>query len=284
MERTGLVLEGGGMRGVYTAGVLRSLMEENIYLPYVIGVSAGACNGTSYISRQIERNRITNIDFVTHPEYISLKRFLKKRELFGMDFIFDTLPNELAPFDFHTFNNAEEEFVVGTTDCHTGETIYFEKTNYGQDLLTILRASSSLPLMAPVIEYGGRHLMDGGITDPIPIRKSELDGNKKNIVVLTRNQGYSKSEQGFLWLFKRKYSEYEGLVKGIQNRHAIYNETLQYLEEQERRGNVFIIRPSERIEVGRVERNPKKLEKLYLQGYEEAKQSVAHLRDFLELT
>ncbi|PLT35537.1 patatin family protein [Bacillus sp. V5-8f] len=281
MKSTGLVLEGGGMRGVFTAGVIRYLMEQGIYIPYVIGVSAGACNGSSYISRQIDRNRITNIDFVRHPEYISLKRFFKKRELFGMDFIFDKMPNELAPFDFETFNQAQEEFVVGTTDCKSGEPVYFEKSSSRNDILTILRASSSLPLMAPIINFQGKYLMDGGISDPIPIRKSERDGNVKNVVILTRNKGYKKTEQSMKWLLQRKYGQYEGLVNAIFNRHKVYNDTIDYLEDQEAKGNVLIIRPSEKLEVGRVERNPKKLGRLYQQGYEEAKRNNENLIEFL---
>lgn len=283
MEQTGLVLEGGGMRGVFTGGVIRYLMEHDIYIPYVIGVSAGACNGSSYISRQIDRNRITNIDFIRHPEYISMKRFLTKRELFGMDFIFDKLPNELAPFDFETFNQAKEEFVVGTTDCITGEPVYYEKSSFKKDILTILRASSSLPMMAPVINFDGKFLMDGGISDPIPIRKSEQVGNTKNVVILTRNKGYAKEEQSMGWYLKRKYSQYEGLVSAIKNRHEVYNDTIRYLEDQEAKGNVLIIRPTEKMDVGRVERNPKKLAKLYQQGYEEAKRNHKSLSEFLSI-
>jgi predicted patatin/cPLA2 family phospholipase len=281
MEQTGLVLEGGGMRGVFTGGVIRYLMEQDIYIPYVIGVSAGACNGSSYISRQIDRNHITNIEYIRHPEYISLKRFLTKRELFGMDFIFDKLPNELVPFDFESFNQADEEFVVGTTDCLTGDPVYYGKSSYSKDMLTILRASSSLPLMAPIIQFDGKFLMDGGIADPIPIKKSEQDGNSKNVVVLTRNKGYTKQEQSMVWYLKRKYSKYEGLVRAILYRHEVYNETISYLEDEEAKGNILIIRPTEKLDVGRVERNPQKLAKLFQQGYEEAKRNHGKLSEFL---
>ncbi|PLT30555.1 patatin-like phospholipase family protein [Peribacillus deserti] len=278
--KTGLVLEGGGMRGVFTAGVLRYLMENDIYIPYVVGVSAGACNGSSYISRQIERNRIVNIDYITHPEYISVKRYLKSRELFGMDFLFNKLPNELVPFDFETFGSAQEKFVVGTTDCATGEPVYFEKSDYEKDMLTILRASSSLPFMAPEVEFDGRLLMDGGIADPIPIRKSEADGNMKNVVVLTRNKGYQKGKPSFGWLLKKR-SPHQGLVKAILERHITYNRTLAYIEEKEDKGEIFIIRPEEKLSVGRVERNPDKLSRLYQQGYEQAEKLHDDLGKFL---
>lgn len=281
MKKTGLVLEGGGMRGVFTGGVLRFLMEKDIYLPYVIGVSAGACNGSSYVARQIDRNKIVNIDYIRHPEYMSVKNLLRKGELLGMDFIFNKLPNELVPFDFTTFNQASDEFIVGTTDCMTGEPVYFDKTTYHQDILTIIRASSSLPLMAPIISYQGLSLLDGGIADPIPLLKAEKDDYKKNVVILTRNKGYMKGPQSFSWYLKRKYAPYQGLLTAIARRHQVYNETVSYIEEQERKGNVFVIRPSEKIEVARIERNPSKLNRLYDQGYKEASHQYQALKEFL---
>ncbi len=148
-------------------------MEQNIYLPYTIGVSAGACNGSSYIARQIDRNRTVNIDFVDHPEYLSLRNWIEKRQIFGMDFLFDTLPNKLAPFNFDAYYEADEEFVIGVTDCKTGEALFYKKSEYPTDAVTLLRASSSLPMFAPMVEFDGKYLMDGGISDPIPIKQSE---------------------------------------------------------------------------------------------------------------
>lgn len=280
MHNTGLVLEGGGMRGLYTAGVLRYLMEQDIYVPYTIGVSAGACNGSSYIARQIDRNYAANIDYVSHPEYLSYKRFLKKRELFGMDFIFDKIPNELVPFDMKAFCEAKEQFVVGVTDCVTGEPVYYRKEHLIKDITTILRASSSIPFFAPEISYDGRILLDGGVADPIPIQKSQADGNTKNIVVLTGNKGYMKASS-LDWLGKRKYKNYKGLLKALRKRHIVYNDTIRYLEEQEEKGLVVIIRPLVKSDVSRVERNPKKLKKLYNQGYAEAKAAYGKIKRLL---
>lgn len=282
MDKTGLVLEGGGSRGVFTAGVLRYLMENNIYIPYVIGVSAGACNASSYVSRQIERNKQATIDYVDHPEYLSLRNWWKHRQLFGMDFIFDKLPNQLVPFDYNTFNKAEEEFIVGTTDCQTGETVYYNKSERANDMLTILRASSSLPLVAPIVHYDGRDLMDGGITDPIPIKKAINDGNKKNVVILTRNRGYLKKPQSFNWYLKKKYGHYHGLIQAIEQRHQIYNESIHFLMEEEKKGNVFIIAPTEKMNVGRVERNKAKLTYLYDQGYQDTRRLSDSLNEFLQ--
>ncbi|MEN2767982.1 patatin-like phospholipase family protein [Ornithinibacillus xuwenensis] len=281
MDNIGLVLEGGGSRGVYTAGVIRYLMEQEIYLPYIIGVSAGACNGSSYVSRQLDRNRAVNIDYIDHPEYLSFRNFIKKRQLFGMDFLFDSLPNELEPFDFDAFYDAKEEFVVGVTDCLTGEPVFFKREDYQMDILTVIRASSSLPLVAPVVPYGERMLMDGGISDPIPIRQSVKDGNKKNVVVLTRNRGYSKKPQSFGWYIRKKYKEYPGLIKAIEKRHNVYNETLDYIFEEEKKGNVFVINPSEKLEVGRIERDKDKLTALYQKGLADAKKVAEPLKEFL---
>ncbi|SER19301.1 Predicted phospholipase, patatin/cPLA2 family [Gracilibacillus ureilyticus] len=281
MKDIGLVLEGGGSRGVYTAGILQFLMEKNIYIPYVVGVSAGACNGSSYISRQMERNKKVTIDYVDHPEYLSLRNFIKKRQLFGMDFIFDTLPNSLVPFDFETFNGAAEEFVVGVTDCYTGESIFYHKSDYAKDMLTLLRASSSLPFVAPAVDFHNRVLMDGGITAPIPIKQSIKDGNHKNVVILTRNRGYYKKPQTVNWYMRRKYREYPGLLKAIAERHMEYNETLNYLFEEEKKGNVFIICPTEKLTVGRVEKNKKKLTHLYEQGYQDVERVAEPLHEFL---
>ncbi|MBB6452357.1 putative patatin/cPLA2 family phospholipase [Salirhabdus euzebyi] len=284
MEHTGLILEGGGMRGSFTAGVLHYFMENDLYFPYVIGVSAGACNGSSYLSRQKDRNRIVNIDYIEHPEYISIKRFFKNRELLGMDFLFNKLPNELAPFDYETFYKAPEKFIVGTTDCQTGQAVYFEKSAHQNNMLTILRASSSLPFIAPEVEYDGKYLLDGGISDPIPIRKSESDGNRKNVVILTRNEGYVKSKSSFQWYVKRKFRHYPSLAKTMLERHETYNKTVQYIEEQEKNGNAFVIRPIEKLEVSRIERNPDKLKRLYVQGYEEAQRKGKALNEFLKRT
>ncbi|WP_163581233.1 patatin-like phospholipase family protein [Gracilibacillus saliphilus] len=282
MRDVGLVLEGGGSRGVYTGGVLQYLMEQEIYIPYVIGVSAGACNGSSYIARQIERNKTVNIDYVSHPEYLSFRNWIKKRELFGMDFLFDTLPNDLVPFDYETFNKATEEFVVGVTDCKTGEPLFYHKSDYANDMLTLLRASSSLPMVAPIVKYDNRALMDGGISAPLPIKQSEKDGNRKNVVILTRNRGYFKKPQSFSWYIKRKYRDYPGLLKALEKRHIEYNDRLNYLFEEEKKGNVFIISPTEKLTVGRVEKNKKKLMDLYQKGYEDVKKLGEELKGFLD--
>lgn len=281
MYSSGLILEGGGMRGVYTAGVLEYFLEKELFLPYVIGVSAGACQGSSYVARQPGRNKQVTIDYVRHQDYISYKNLLFKKELFGMDFIFDKLPNELVPFDFETFNSAAEKFLVGTTDCITGEPVYFDKNDMPEDFLKIIRASSTLPFMAPAIEFQGRTLMDGGIADPIPIRKAMADGVVRNVIVLTKPKGYRKKKSSLSWLPRYVYKEYKGLHTALETRYKLYNETLDYIEELEAKNEVFVIRPSKDLKVGRVERNPDKLSQLYEVGFVDAKESFGELKDWL---
>ncbi|RSK26741.1 patatin family protein [Bacillus sp. HMF5848] len=277
----GLVLEGGGMRGVYTAGVLEFFMDNNLYFPYVIGMSAGACVAASYISQQKGRNKIVNIEYCNHPNYISFKNIIKHRQVFGMDFIFDEIPKKLVPFDFSAFRKSPQRFVVGATDCITGNPVYYEKKDIGDDITTILRASSSLPYMAPMISYGDRVLLDGGIADPLPIKKAEQDGYTKNVVILTRNGGYRKEKTKLSWLYKQSFKDYPGLLHSLVNRHHLYNDVMDYIEEQEARGNVIIIRPQKPLEVSRVERNPQKLLKLYEDGYQDAKDTFQKISAWL---
>ncbi|WP_264738248.1 patatin family protein [Cytobacillus firmus] len=280
ISEAGLVLEGGGMRGVYTAGILEYFLEQDLCFPYVIGVSAGACNAASYLSKQKGRNRIVNVDYVTDPRYISWRNYFKSRQFFGMDFIFDEIPNKLVPYHYDEFYKNESEFVIGTTDCHTGKPVYFSKKDYGKDMLKVLKASSSLPFIAPEVDFNSRVLLDGGISDPIPIKKAQQDGFKKNIVILTRNRGYSKKPSKFTFMVKRKYPQYTGLQKALAERFRTYNETLRYVEQEEKNGTVLVIQPQEPLTVGRMERNPQKLEKLYLQGYEDARKSFKRINQF----
>ncbi len=280
MNHTGLVLEGGGMRALYTAGVLDYFMEHNLYFPYVIGVSAGACQACSYLSRQIGRNRRVNVDYVKDPRYLGYRNFLRKREVFGMDFIFDEIPNKLVPFAFEAFNSSIEKFVIGTTDCDTGSPFYFQKGD-GHDILQVIRASSSLPFMAPVVRIGGKNLLDGGVTDPIPLRKSEQDGNDRNVLILTRHKEYRKQPAKMQWVAKRLYPQYPRLVEAIFNRHNIYNNTLEYINSREIQDKVFVIRPRQPLDVGRVERNQRKLASLYNEGYQDAATIYPSLQNWL---
>ncbi|WP_226578207.1 patatin family protein [Halobacillus litoralis] len=282
MENVGLVLEGGGMRGAYTAGVLDFFLDEGIHLPYVVGASAGACNGSSYVARQRGRNYKVIVEYGDHPEYISYKRMLTHRQLFGMDFIFDKLPNQLVPFDYEAFQKQTTRFVVGTTDMETGSPVFYDEFPNRESLLKVIRASSSLPMVAPSIRYDGRDLMDGGISDPIPIQTSIDHGNKKQVIVLTRNDGYIKGRVKGGWYFNRKYRKFPKFAETLLDRHLYYNDQLQKVKQAEEDGSAFVIRPQEPLKVSRIERNRQRLHNLYTQGYEEAQSQLKQLENFLK--
>ncbi|MCM3741351.1 patatin family protein [Oceanobacillus luteolus] len=279
MINAGLVLEGGGMRGLYTAGVLEYFMEQDLYFPYIIGVSAGACMGASYLSRQKGRNKKVNLGYIDDKRYISFSNYIRKREIFGMDFIFDEIPNKLVPFDMEAFRESPEEFVIVTTDCETGEPVYFDKSQQGDDLVKLLRASSSLPFVSSSVEYKGKHLLDGGIVDPIPVKKAEGDGYQKNVVILTKPEGYFKRPSKLSSVLK--YKRHPKISELLRERYKHYNATVEYINEQEKAGNVFVLRPSVSLPVGRMERNRERLEELYELGQNDAREQFAALKDFL---
>ncbi|HEX2983665.1 MAG TPA: patatin family protein, partial [Ignavibacteriales bacterium] len=251
LSNTGLVLEGGGMRGVYTSGALQFLMEKNIYLPYVIGVSMGACNATNYVSRQPGRNRIVNIKYVNDKRYLSYSKLITRGELFQMGFIYNELPKILEPFDYKTFYENKIKCVLVATDCITGEALYYEKNDLGEDYMKVLQASSSLPFIARPVKFRGRILMDGGMSDSSPIRRCMQDGNAKNIVILTQPEGYRKQPESAARLARLRYPHYKGLCAALANRHTNYNEMAEYVEQLKKEGSVFVLRPKEDLNTSR---------------------------------
>ena len=281
-ENAALILEGGGLRGIYTSGVLRFFMDKDIYFLYVIGVSMGACNAANYVSRQPERNRIVNSRYVNDSRYLSYWRLLTRGELFGMDFIFDTIPNSLVPFDYETFMESDVKCITTVIDCKTGEALYYEKNDVGKDYFKVLRASTSLPFMAKPVHYQGRVLMDGGLADSVPIRKSLSDGNTKHVLVLTRPKGYRKKRSRFGRLAHLRYPRFKGLCRALASRHAVYNDTMHFIDELEVRGKVFVIRPDSELNVGRAERNKDKLYAAYDRGYEDASACYEALSAYLK--
>lgn len=281
MNQVGLVLEGGGMRGVYTAGVLECFLDHDIHVPYVTGVSAGACNAASYISCQKGRNKKVTIDYVTHPRYVGIRNLFREKSIFGWQLIFDEIPNRLVPFDFNGFYRNPGQFWIGMTDAVTGEAVYVEKgeTLEKREILSVIQASSSLPFVSPPVVAGGRTLFDGGISDPIPVRKSIKDGNARHVVVLTKPEGYRKKPFKHRWLAERFYPRYHGLAEAMVNRYRVYNETLDLTEELERKGEAVIIRPSDDMGVGRMTKDQRKLTALYEQGYRDAERQLERVRE-----
>jgi len=281
VDGTALILEGGGLRGIYTSGVLRFFMDRKWSFPYVIGVSMGACNGANFISRQPERNRIVNTRFVHDPRYISYFRLFTGGDLFGMDFIFNTIPNDLVPFDNETFFNNTAQFIVVVTDCQSGEAMYYEKNEFKGDELTLLQASCSLPFISKPVFYDGYLLMDGGLSDSIPIEKSLLDGNNKNVLILTQPKGFRKKPSKVMNLTKIWYPKLVGLQNALETRHIRYNKTMDLIDDLEEQREIFVIRPRKSLDADRVERNKDKLYRVYDQGYENASLMETDLMEYI---
>lgn len=279
-SKIGLVLEGGGFRGLFTAGVLDYFLQKQIEFPYVIGVSMGASNGTNYLSKQIGRNFKVPYTFINDRRYMSFTRMLTKGELFGMDFIFDDIPNKLIPFDYKTFGSSKQKLVYVTTDCHTGEPYYVDNTNIHDSFLA-LRASTSLPFANKMVNLHNRQLLDGGISDSIPIKKALRDGCEKLVVILTQPQAYRKQPGKFKTIGRVKYKGYAHLIEKLNIRHQNYNNSLEELATLEQQGKAFVIRPDLKIPVSRTERNQAKLKMAYDIGYEHAKRINHELEAFL---
>ena len=281
MIEAGLVVEGGGMRGVYTAGVLDYFMEKNLYFDDCYGVSAGACHISSYVSKQIGRSIKVTLDYINDKRYCSVNSLIKTGDMFGVEMLYDLIPNKLELYDYDTFNKFKGNFYSVVTNCKTGKAEYIKIKDMKKDIIAV-RASSSLPLLSRIVEINGKEYLDGGITDSIPIKKSIKDGHKKNVVILTRDKTYRKSKPKFLSLLKFKYKKYPNLVKAIENRYKIYNETLDFLEEEKAQNKVFIIQPKLPVKISRIEKDKDKLKALYDQGYEDAKELYEDLMKFLE--
>lgn len=265
-NHTGLVLEGGGMRGVFTVGVLDYFMDHNIRFPYTIGVSAGASNGISYASRQRGRSKFSNIDLLKQHNYIGLRHFLRGKGYIDLDFIFYTYPDKYYPLDYETYFKSEERFVVVTSNCLTGKAEYYEEKKDPKRLVDILRASCSLPVMCPLAYVDGIPMVDGGVCDAIPIRRAIADGFSRNVIILTRNKGYRKKEKDF-YLPGFIYRKYPLIREQLKLRYRRYNEVLDYIDRLEIEGKAFVIRPVSPIRVGRTEKDPQKLAELYDEGY-----------------
>lgn len=267
LENTALVLEGGGMRGMFSAGVFEAFLQHELTFPYITAVSAGACNILSYMSHQPMRTRKIIENYVGTKPYFSINNYLRTGSLFGWDFIFDTLPKKLLPFDYETYANYPGELHVGTTDIKTGEAVWHYNKRAEIAFESVI-ASASLPFLAPIVNINNRPLLDGAIVSPIPIDKAIEAGYEKFVVVLTRNEGYRKKGSVPKLLLKAWYSQYPKLWEAMQNRPNLYNEQLERIEQMERDGKVIIIRPEKPLEIARLSIKPDKLLELHDHGVE----------------
>lgn len=271
LEKATIVLEGGATRGVFTAGLLDYLMEQEVAFSNVIGVSAGACNAVDYVSKQIGRTR----DCMIHSEkelnyYYGIREGLKEKSLMNMDMMFDKYPNELIPFDYDTYYSSDSCCEIVTTNCNNGKAEYMsEAAGDGAKLLKMVRASSSMPLICPMVEIDGIPYLDGGLADSIPIQRAMEYGNEKIVVILTQNAGYRKSRpsNSMVRLFRHAYKNRPELVRTILRRSYVYNETIRKIQQLEQEGKIYVIRPQVPV-VSRLERNTDTLMNFYHHGYQ----------------
>lgn len=275
-ESTALILEGGGMRGTFTSGVLDNFLDKGIDFPFTVAVSAGACNGLSYMSRQRGRARRSNIDLYEKYRYVGLKYLFTQRNIMDFKLLFETFPNEICPYDYDAFFARKERFVMVTTNCLTGEACYMEEKISPERVIEIVKASSSLPFAAPMVTIDDIPMLDGGIADSIPVQYAMNQGFKKFVVVLTRNKGYRKEEKNnpFVKLFYKKYPK---LQDAINQRAANYNKTLDLIDKLEAEGRALVIRPEKPLQVSRIEKDINKLVDLYNEGFEMASRFVTQL-------
>lgn len=272
-SNTGLVLEGGGMRGVFTSGVLDAFMKHEVYFPYVVAVSAGACNGLSYMSHQPRRARWSNIDMLQKYDYISLKSLIVNGSIFDPELIYERFPNEFFPFDYDAYEKNPATFEVVTTNCRTGRAMYLTERHDHRRLTQLIRATSSLPFVAHITQVDGIPMLDGGIVDSIPILRSIDTGHQENVVVMTRNRGYRSSEPD-IKIPKFLYGEYPRLRVALSRRTAAYNEQLDLVERMEDWGEIVVIRPQKPLEVGRITEDVAKLERLYEEGFQQGEKFI----------
>lgn len=280
-ENIGLILEGGGMRGIFTAGVLDFFLEKNIEVDNCIGVSAGAVLGVSYMSKQYKRGFNAIADHINKKEYASFSNWIKTGNFFDVNYSYYKIPEKFNPFDNETFKKNKTVFQAVITNCKTGEAEYPEIKDAVEEI-DKLKATASLPFLAKIIKINGNEYLDGGVSDPIPLKYSINKGNKKNIVVLTRDKSYRKKKSSLGKVTKIVYKKYPKFAQQMETRFSRYNKTLEYIYELERKGEIFVIQPSVELTLGRIEKNREKLEEVYKIGYEEAKKQYENLIKYLE--
>ena len=266
-EHTGLVLEGGGLRGVFTCGVLDCFMDHGIRFPFTVGVSAGACNGLSYMSGQRGRAKSSNIDLMEKYHYVGLKYLLTQGSIMDFKLLFEDFPEKIIPYDYEAYFSNPDRFVMVTTNCLTGEAEYFEEKTSAERVMDIVKASSSLPFVTKITHVDGIPMLDGGIVDSIPVQYALKQGYEHLVVILTRNKGYRKKDSK-MRIAKVFYRKYPNLQKALSQRNAVYNQTMDLIEKLESEGKITVIRPMNPVEVGRIEKDTAKLSALYQEGYD----------------
>ena len=281
--KTGLVLEGGGMRGLFTAGVMDVLMEHGICFDGIVGVSAGATFGCNYKSQQPGRVLRYNIRFKDEPRYMGLRSLLRTGDLVGAEFSYHTMPNELDVLDRDTFRRDPTEFHVVCTDAETGQPVYHRIDDMDDVEADWIRASASMPIVSRPVSLDGRLLLDGGISDSIPLRYFEGLGFLRNVVVLTQPKGFYKQRTKLMPLFHLFMRRYPAIIRAMSRRHLMYNDELSYLEEQEQKGHIVIVYPQDTLPIGRTEQDETKMRRVYAMGRLKAEEMLPTVQTFLNL-
>ena len=279
--KKGLVLEGGGLRSLFSAGVIDVMMENQITFDGMIGVSAGATFGSNYKSGQIGRALRYNIALKDDPRYISWRSFFKTGDLVGAEFSYHVMPTELDVFDYEAYRQNPMEFHIVCTDAETGEPVYKQLDIMDYEGLEWVRASASMPIVSKPVLLEGRKLLDGGIVNSIPLKHFQELGYERNIVVLTQPKGFFKKRTKLMPLFHLTMRKYPAIIKAMGRRHLMYNEQLRYLAEEEKKGNILLIYPEDALPIGRTELNEEKMRKVYQMGRKTAEEQLLKIKDFL---
>ena len=285
MIKAALVLEGGALRGMYTSGVLDSFLKNNMEFECVAGVSAGALNAMSYISNQPGRSAKINLEYCDDPRYIGRKAFIKNKGIIGYDYLFGDISENKVPFDYKSFENTNQRFIIVTTNCEKAETEYLEKSNCN-DLFKAAQASSSMPLASAMVEINNNHYLDGAVTTSIPVKWALEQGYEKVVVVLTRDKTYRKPmlSNKMKKLYKLAYHKYPKLIEKLNTMPERYNKLQDEIIDLEKEGKIFIIRPEKEVTVSRLEKDKEKLENLYKEGIAETEKNLDALKEYLEIS
>ncbi|MDO4272563.1 MAG: patatin family protein [Eubacteriales bacterium] len=277
--KTGLVLEGGAMRGIYTAGVLDVLMDHGVGFDGVMGVSAGAIHGCSFVSGQKGRSIRYYKKYCKDKRFMSFHSLLRSGDLVEEKFCYHELPEKLDPYDYDSFNKSSTDFYVTCSNLVTGKPEYFKVKDMKEEI-DLLRASASMPFVSRIVDFRGKKLLDGGCTDSIPVKAFYDLGYKKNVVVLTRHEGYEKKPEptGLTKIFYRKYPAFGAAVK---KRHIVYNQTLEEIRKMEQSGDIFVIRPSVELTISRMEHDPERIQEVYDIGHRDAEAAIQRLVKWL---
>lgn len=279
--KTGLIMEGGAMRGMFTAGVMDVLMENGIEFDGAIGVSAGAAFGCNYKSKQIGRVIRYNTQFVQDKRYCSFRNLCKTGNIYSTEFCYGKVPLEYDPFDFNAYDRDPMDFYVVCTDIETGKAVYHKYEGWEDHGFDWIRASASMPLVSQIVEIDDQKLLDGGIADSVPLRYFQRIGYEKNVIILTQPNGYVKGKNKAIPLIRAKYRAYPKLIDAMEHRHTVYNQTLHYIAEQECKGTVFVIRPEAPLPVSRTETDPKKLMEAYQIGRDVAVLQIPAIKKYI---